>query len=67
MKKYVSLKKFDYISPWNEEECNEQSQVGLSLCNHEKTVLCNLGLLCLCPIEVIPVLYHVTNNGVVHR
>lgn len=28
MKKYTSLKKFNYISPWNEEECSEKSQVG---------------------------------------
>lgn len=62
MKKYTSLKKFNYISPWNEEECSEKSQVGFSLCDYEKTVLCNLGLLCLCPIELIPVLYHVPNN-----
>lgn len=47
--KYKTLKKCAYPSPWNGEKCKELNQ----------TVLCNLGLLCLCPIEVIPVLFFV--------
>ena len=47
--KYRTLKKCVYPSPWNGEKCKELNQ----------TVLCNLGLLCLCPIEVIPVLFFV--------
>ena len=49
LSKYASLKKYSYPSPWNGELCEEKN----------RTVLCNLGLLCLCPIEVIPVIYHV--------
>ena len=51
--KYASLKKYPYPSPWNGEYCEEKN----------RTVLCNLGLLCLCPIEVVPVIYHVFFSG----
>ena len=48
LKKYNTLKRFEYVSPWHGEGCKDQN----------KTVLCNLALLCFCPIEIIPVLYH---------
>ena len=46
------MKKEAYVSPWSEEECGEKN----------REVWCNLGLLCLCPIELIPVVYHVTEE-----
>lgn len=51
--KYKTLKKCAYPSPWSGEKCKELNQ----------TVLCNIGLLCLCPIEVIPVLFYVRFLG----
>ena len=47
--RFRELKKEAYRSPWSEESCEEKN----------REVWCNLGLLGLCPIEVIPVLYYV--------
>ncbi|OAO12610.1 hypothetical protein AV274_5707 [Blastocystis sp. ATCC 50177/Nand II] len=46
--RFRQMKKEAYVSPWSEEECGEKN----------REVWCNLGLLCLCPIELIPVVYH---------
>ena len=47
--RFRQMKKETRVSPWSEEECGEKN----------REVWCNLGLLCLCPIELIPVMYHV--------